>query len=148
VDSLIVSILEQVCEFSGPIHGLHLDLDHLRFICCNYMVNRPDIASGVDPDCGPEWICSAVTSFFARKTSLVLMDPMEYTAQVFLDNSKIFSQASAILNRQLVWIASEFARYSAPKHDLFKLVSITFLPLQKKVSLRWRHECRSELEIV
>jgi hypothetical protein len=57
-------------------------------------------------------------------------------AQVFSDNSKIFSLASAILNLQLDLIVSQLARYSTPKHDLFKLFSITFYPLQKKVSPR------------
>jgi hypothetical protein len=47
------------------------------------------------------------------------------------DNSKIFSLASAILNRQWFWMEFELAIYSAPRHDLFKLVSITFLHLQK-----------------
>jgi hypothetical protein len=70
------------------------------------------------------------------------------TAQVFSANSKNFSLASAILNQHVAWMASELAKYRAPKHDLFKLVSITFLPLQKKVSLWCRQEWRSELEIV
>ncbi len=35
-----------------------------------------------------------------------------------------------------------------PKHEPFKLVSITFLSLQKKVSPRWRQECKLVLEIV
>jgi hypothetical protein len=42
----------------------------------------------------------AVTSLAARQTWLVLIVPIEYTAQVFSDNSKIFSRASAILNQQ------------------------------------------------
>jgi len=86
--------------------------------------------------------------FLAWHTWLVLMGPIEYTAQVFSANSKIRSEVSATLNLQLFLIASEFARYSDPKHDFLKLVSISFLPLQKKVSPRWRHEGRSELEIV
>ncbi len=74
--------------------------------------------------------------FMVGQTSFVLMVPMEYIVQVFSNNLKIFSVASAILNRQLDWIISELARYSAPRYDLFKLVSITFFPLQKNVSLR------------
>jgi hypothetical protein len=38
-------------------------------------------------------------------------------------------------------------KYSDHRHDFFKLASINFFQLQKKVSPRWRHECRSELEI-
>jgi len=74
--------------------------------------------------------------FMVGQTSFMLMLPMEYIVQVFSSNLNIFSVASAILNQQLDWIASGLARYSAPRYDLFKLVSITFLPLQKKVSLR------------
>jgi hypothetical protein len=32
VDALGVGLTEQFCQFSGPIHGLLLDLDYLRFI--------------------------------------------------------------------------------------------------------------------
>ncbi len=46
-----------------------------------------------------------------------------------------------------VW-SLEFAIYSAPKQDLFKLVQMTFLPLQKKVSPRCRQACKSGLENV
>jgi hypothetical protein len=42
----------------------------------------------------------AVMSLAAGQTSLVLIIPTEYTAQVFSDNLKIFSRSSAILNRQ------------------------------------------------
>jgi hypothetical protein len=41
----------------------------------------------------------------------------------------------------------ELAMYRAPRQDLFRLVSMTFLPLQKKVSPRWRQACKSVLEI-
>ena len=74
--------------------------------------------------------------FMVGQTSFVLMVPMEYIVQVFSNNLTIFSVASAILNWLLDWIVSELARYSATRYDLFKLVSITFFPLQKNVSLR------------
>jgi hypothetical protein len=58
----------------------------------------------------PELIWRVWIEFLAWQTWFVLMVPVEYTAQVFSASSKILSEASAILNLQLFWIASEFAR--------------------------------------
>jgi hypothetical protein len=49
----------------------------------------------------PELIWQVWIVFLAWHTWLVLMVPVEYTAQVFSANSKIRSEASATLNLQL-----------------------------------------------
>ncbi len=55
-------------------------------------------------------MCQAVTKFLLMQTWLVLIVLADYTAQVFLANSKLFSLASAILNLHVVWMASELAK--------------------------------------
>ena len=80
------------------IHGLNVAS---RFNC--------DGVSGIDlagPDC-----------VFCLTDLMMLIVPVEYTVQVFSVSSKIFSEALATLNLQVIWIASPLARYKEPKHD-------------------------------
>jgi hypothetical protein len=58
----------------------------------------------------PELIWHVWILFLAWHTWFVLMVPVEETAQVFSANSKIHSEASAILNLHVFWIDSAFAR--------------------------------------
>ncbi len=50
VYGILVLIVEQVGDFSGPIHGLDGNLDHFQFVGQYDMVHGPHVASGFDLD--------------------------------------------------------------------------------------------------
>ncbi len=50
VYGVLVLVLEQVGDFSSPVHGLDCDLDRLRFVGRYDMVHRSHVTSGLDPD--------------------------------------------------------------------------------------------------
>ncbi len=56
VDALGVGSTEKVCLFSSPIHGLFLDLNHLRLICRYHMIHGPDVATWLIVTVSPELI--------------------------------------------------------------------------------------------
>jgi len=45
VDALGVGSAEEFNQFSGPVHGFLLDLDHFGFICRDHMIHGPDVAT-------------------------------------------------------------------------------------------------------
>ncbi len=51
VDQVLVTIMEEVRDFSGPVHGLDLDLDGFGFVGRNDVVHGANIAPRFDPDC-------------------------------------------------------------------------------------------------
>ncbi len=51
VYGILVLIVEQVCDFSGPIHGLDGNLDRFWFVGWYDMIHGPHVASGFDLDC-------------------------------------------------------------------------------------------------
>ncbi len=50
VDSVLVLVVEWICDLACPIHGLDGDLNSLRLISGDNMVHGSNIASGSDPD--------------------------------------------------------------------------------------------------
>ncbi len=50
VDCLLIPIVEEVHDLTGPIHHLDFDLDHFRFVGRDHMVHGPNVASWFDLD--------------------------------------------------------------------------------------------------
>jgi len=48
LDGLPVPIQEQIHKLSGPIHGLHSDLDCFGFVCRDHLIHCPNVTSGTD----------------------------------------------------------------------------------------------------
>jgi len=51
VDALSVGPAKEFCQFSIPVHGLHLDFDRFGFIRRDHVINCPDVASWFHCDC-------------------------------------------------------------------------------------------------
>ncbi len=51
VDRVLVTIMEGVRDFSGPVHGLDLDLDGFGFVGRDDVVHGVNIAFWFDLDC-------------------------------------------------------------------------------------------------
>ncbi len=50
MDGVLVLVLEQVRDFSSPVHGLDRDFDRLGFVGRDDMVHGSHVASGLDLD--------------------------------------------------------------------------------------------------
>ncbi len=96
VDCLFVPVMEQICDFSGPVHGLNFYLDGFRFVSGDNMIHGAHLAFGLD-FYGVSGLGLHLCDIVGSWADLI---GGEYTAQVFLESSNIFLRASAILNRQ------------------------------------------------
>ena len=50
VDGFLVPVVKQVCDLSGPVHGLDFDLNGFRFIGRDYVIHGAHLTSGLDLD--------------------------------------------------------------------------------------------------
>jgi hypothetical protein len=50
VDRFLVSVVEKVCDFTSPVHGLDLDLNCFRFISGDDVIHCAYVASWFDLD--------------------------------------------------------------------------------------------------
>ncbi len=73
VDCLCVSSVKKLCQFSGPVHGFHLDVLHLRFVCWDHVINGNDVASWIDQNVSPYLICHGLIVILAGHTWFVLI---------------------------------------------------------------------------
>jgi hypothetical protein len=53
VDCLLVPVMKQIGDLSGPVHSFDSDLDRLRFVCRDHVIHSPHITAGLDLDCIP-----------------------------------------------------------------------------------------------
>ena len=96
----------------------------------------------------PERIVSGVLALALGHTSLVAIEPIEYTSQVLFPRLKIFSRVSEIRNLQLVLMRFAVAKKSDPMQSWTRSVLSTVRPSQKKVWPRRLHAAKSDEDSV
>ncbi len=93
-------VVEEVRDLAGPVHGLDVDLNCLRLVRGDDVIHGTDVASWFDPDCVSRLYLHG-RDVIGGRADLVGADGAHGVHRPsVLDNLKIFSLASDILNRQ------------------------------------------------
>ncbi len=53
VDCLLVPVMKQIGDFSGPVHSFDSDLDRLRFVFRDHVIHSLHTTARLDLDCIP-----------------------------------------------------------------------------------------------